>query len=322
MGNIIDILEKLKTETEIDPRGASDTLKKVLNYSEKIINNNILMKKYYVLSFYYWNIGDRENAKKYIDKSFSIIEYVSDSNLIIEVYIMAGNVEFLTQNSTLAFKLYLNALKLSTDKTPSSIYGRIYNNIASIFIDYGDLVRAEEFLNKALYIIDESDIYLLQIICSNIIEINIKNKNFNKTEKFLEMLERTFNIYDSIKIKNSYYLYKFLIEVNHGNYEEGFIYYEMGKKSFDYLGFKSGFINFYILSFKPLVMIGKDDLAIENLEFAKEYCKSSNLYLSLRKILKELIEYYLDREKRKSAVNFYLNTTGWTKNRNQRGLKI
>ncbi|MCH2022561.1 MAG: CHAT domain-containing protein [Saprospiraceae bacterium] len=112
--------------------------------------NHLALVEYYKQNF--------EGMERYIDKSFSAYrKYQKDKNKTLQeimrlygaLYYKTGNYEQALKKTTLGLEIALSDMRSRSDTV---FVARSYNNIGLFYIELGDIYKAEDYCNSALYL--------------------------------------------------------------------------------------------------------------------------------------------------------------------------
>lgn len=171
-------------------------------------------------------------------KALSLAETNNYNDLLPDLYNTLGYIYHIQSLEQLSIEYFLKGLKAAkaVGNLKTSCY--IYSNIGVLYDDLKQYKKSLYYINKAYQIItkesvkSQNKIPTLTKIIHNIIDLNLKCKNYVQAEKILKEVENTGIITEPEDISSCFYFHA-MIEWKKGNEEHFFDFYNKGILTFD-----------------------------------------------------------------------------------------
>lgn len=268
-------------------------LQNAISLSEENNNTNRLANGYLTRSFYYWNKGQLQNARKALIKVEELLPVVSNIKIEGSFYNYQGLVNFGEGNYEEGVDFFIKALSIF--ETIGDIEGaaKCYNNIGSIYFELDKLDDALKSYQRALTLLNDN--YQEEKIGRFLGNIGLVYRAKGDYQKALEYYKRSLEINEkygyekdaAINLQNIAVLYTKM-----ENYPEALQHMlssnEISRKIDDKIGIlysSHGLASIY-------GKMGQSDKSIDELEKVLILAKNLNLKEEIKNIYESLSNYY------------------------------
>ena len=168
---------------------AYETALKLLEIGEESEDSYIKMRAYSAISHFYLRLGEYEKA---LDNCLLGLDYIIELKEVRYIFPKIDEIARMThklEGSKKAHEIYDFYLDLEDVVEPPGNYIQsvVYMNIATIYLEESELEKAEDFLTRALHLIDEN------------------NYRFRKPRAYVLMADLHLQKGDSVSAKEDYY---------------------------------------------------------------------------------------------------------------------
>lgn len=256
-------------------------------------SNDYMMAEYAFISSYLWRSGRTEEGKAYIQKALSYAEYALDKKSLIEVYIIAGNYEYLVDNYTQAGHWYFKALELSERIDYERELGRLYNNIGALFVNNKDYEMSLEcYMLSEKYAKQEKDKRVLPTLYDNIAELYLVSGQYNEGKHYIKIAERYAKEDDSPIRALNHNINKWRYALHEQDENACEEYYQLIGELLKEMPYGNDYILGVLASFDALVAMNRPSEAVDNIVNAIGLLEKVDDHQNLKKFYYHLIDYY------------------------------